>query len=74
MLNVSGCRSLSDRSLSKIGGGPVGGMNLTSVDISECVFASDAVVLSLSCHCPLLRHLNLSGCVRITDASIETLV
>ena len=74
LLNVSGCRSLSDRSLTKIGGGSVGGANLTSVNISGCVFVSDAVILSLCSNCLQLCHLNLSGCVRITDSSIESLV
>ena len=48
-------------------------MNLSKMDLDECVLITDSTLSSLSSHCPRLSSLSLSHCELITDDGIKHL-
>ena len=51
-----------------------GCQRLKTLDLSECGNLGDECVVVVAKSCPELRFINLSGCKKVSDAGLESLV
>lgn len=71
VLDVSGCRKLTDTGLIVIAQSC---SNLRGLHLCGCKLVTDELLLALSRNCPRLEELGLSGCHNVTDSGLSTLV
>lgn len=70
-INLSGCYWLADDSIKKL----AQNCCLTSIDLSRNTwFADDAAIKALAVCCRGLEKINLSGCIKITEAALIELI
>eukprot|EP01032_Pedospumella_encystans_P008068 gene8068-9615_t len=70
-LQASGCKYMNDDCIALIA--PRFGANLTTLLLAGCEDITDAALAHIAQHCPMLEHLDLSGCP-VTDIGVSNLV